>query len=74
MLGVRAEFNGLLIDPKIPSAWDRAEITRTFRGAVYEIEIIRTGNKAVYLDGEKTDINILPPLEKGSMHKVVVNI
>lgn len=74
MLGVRAEFNGLLIDPKIPSEWDRAEITRTFRGAVYDIEIVRTGNKSIYLDGEKTDTNILPPLEKGSRHKVVVNI
>ena len=74
MLGIRAEFNGLLIDPKIPSEWDRAEITRTFRGAVYDIEIVRTGNKSIYLDGEKTDTNILPPLEKGSRHKVVVNI
>ena len=39
MLGIRPEFDGLVIDPCIPGGWDGFTAVRRFRGAVYEIEM-----------------------------------
>ncbi len=39
ILGVRADYDGLIVDPCIPSGWDRFSIQRTFRGCRYEIEV-----------------------------------
>jgi cellobiose phosphorylase len=42
ILGIRPEFDGLRIDPVIPSAWPGFTATRRFRGATYEITVRRT--------------------------------
>src|SRR6185369_10999268 len=39
ILGVRADYDGLLVSPAIPSKWDHYEVTREFRGATYEIHV-----------------------------------
>ena len=41
ILGIRPEFDGLRIDPVIPSAWPGFTATRRFRGATYEITVRR---------------------------------
>lgn len=74
ILGVRAEFDGLLIDPKLPDSWQRAEIVRTFRGTKYEIEIIKAGNRQIFIDGTKYDSNVLPVLSDETVHKIRVEI
>lgn len=74
MLGVRAEYDGLMIDPQLPDAWESAKATRNYRNAVYEIEIKRTGNKEIFVDGEKIDSNIVPAFADGKTHKIVANI
>ncbi len=38
--GVRPEYDGLRIDPCIPSDWPELRVARRFRGATYEIEIL----------------------------------
>ncbi|MFC1453536.1 GH36-type glycosyl hydrolase domain-containing protein, partial [Verrucomicrobiota bacterium] len=56
LLGVRAQFDGLRLDPQLPAAWRRAAVWRRFRGAEYEIEIRRSARvKAteVVLDGRR---------------------
>src|SRR5262249_38675251 len=35
ILGVRAEYDGLVLSPAIPSQWDEYEVMREFRGATY---------------------------------------
>ena len=74
MIGVRAEFGGLMIDPKLPTEWKQTKITRTYRGAVYEIEMIRNGKIGIYLDDNLLDGKVLPVCKKGTRHKVIVNI
>src|SRR5664280_1634101 len=39
ILGVRPSYDGLIIDPCIPAAWDGFTVTRRFRGAIYEIQV-----------------------------------
>ena len=42
LFGVRGEFGGLRLDPKLPSAWKTARVWRRFRGAEYDIEMRRS--------------------------------
>ncbi|HUY49874.1 MAG TPA: hypothetical protein VMV92_29865 [Streptosporangiaceae bacterium] len=39
ILGIRAEFDGLRIDPVLPAEWPGFTATRRFRGATYEISV-----------------------------------
>lgn len=39
LLGIRADYKGLIIDPKIPSKWDGFCIKRTFRGKTLNITV-----------------------------------
>ena len=39
ILGIRASWKGLIIDPCIPSVWNEFRVTRQFRGCRVEIEI-----------------------------------
>ena len=77
MLGVRPELVGLRIDPCLPSSWTRAKMTRTYRGAIYEIEIekpagVCKGEVRMVLDGEELDGNIVPSREDGTRHSVKI--
>lgn len=77
ILGVKPEFDGLRVDPCIPSDWSGYKVTRIFRGATYEISIsnpngVQKGIKSVTVDGKLIDGNVLPVFEKGTTHKVEV--
>lgn len=79
ILGIRPQYNGLLIDPCIPSAWDRFEVTRIFRGATYQINVqnknrVQKGVLAITIDGNPLTGNLLPFFEPGSVHKVLVEM
>jgi cellobiose phosphorylase len=39
ILGVRADYSGLIIDPCIPAAWEGFTLDRRCRGAVYHIRV-----------------------------------
>ena len=70
MLGVRPELEGLRIDACLPLGQTRAKMTRTYRGATYEIEIekpegICKGRAKVILDGEELAGDVIPPQGDG---------
>lgn len=77
ILGIRPEFDGLVIDPCIPHAWDGFTAVRRFRGAVYEIEVqnpahVCRGVKALYLDGVRVErLPLLTPGETGCVTAVL---
>ena len=77
ILGVRPDYNGLVIDPCIPKKWKKCRITRPFRGAVYEISIKNPkakekGVKKIFVDGEEIDGTLIYPHGDGKTHKVEV--
>jgi len=77
ILGIRPDYEGLIIDPCIPEAWDGYRIEREFRGAHYQIEIsnpnhVSKGIKEIILDGEAFEGTTLPIFDKGSKHIVKV--
>ena len=59
ILGIRADFDGLLIDPCLPSEWNDVTVQRVFRGKTYHINIKRTGNNKVILNGTEMPSNVV---------------
>lgn len=46
MLGIRHTFDGLVIKPCLPSAWEAVSVHRVYRGTTYDIRISNPGKKA----------------------------
>jgi len=72
ILGIKPHYNGLVIDPVVPSDWKGFKVKRAFREAKYDIDIKRTGSFSLCLDGESVDGKQIP-YSPGS-HTVVVTI
>jgi len=77
MLGVRPWFDGLIIDPCVPAAWDSFQVVRPFRGAGYRVRVrnpqhVQRGVKSIKLDGRRVEGNKLPILVDGAEHVVDV--
>ncbi|HEX3073181.1 MAG TPA: hypothetical protein VHP30_06170 [Ignavibacteriales bacterium] len=65
ILGARPEYDGLMVDPAIPSDWKSFKVERAFRGTKYIIEVenpdgVDYGVKEIYVDGKRIEGNILP--------------
>lgn len=65
ILGIRPAFDGLIVDPCIPSTLKELKITRVFRGATIHITVLNPngaekGIKALYINGEQIQGNLIP--------------
>ena len=77
ILGVRPDYNGLVIDPCIPKAWKSFKVRRIFRGATYDISVrnpkkVNKGVKSLVVDGVKVEGNVVPVFKDKGEHKVEV--
>lgn len=77
ILGVRPDYNGLVIDPCIPKKWKGYTVRRFFRNAVYDINVknpngVNKGVKKLTVDGLKIGGNVAPVFNDGKTHKVEV--
>lgn len=77
ILGIRPEFNGLRIDPCIPSIWKGFSVRRYFRNAYYDINVVNEnssckGVKKLVVDGQEVKGNIVPVFNDNSNHNVTV--
>ncbi len=77
ILGIIPDWNGLKVDPSIPSAWDGFKAVRQFRGASYAITFknpdhVSKGIKSVTVDGNAVEGNVLPVFGDGKTHEVEV--
>lgn len=79
ILGVRPDFERLLVDPCIPREWGRFSVRRVWRGAVYDIEVenpdgVCRGVCAAWLGGTALAVEsgaaILPALPAGGSCRV----
>ena len=65
ILGVRPEYDGLVIDPCIPSSLEGFEVKRDFRGVTYHITVknpahVEKGIKALSVNGVTLEGNQIP--------------
>lgn len=77
ILGIKRDYDGLRISPCFPAEWKSAEVTRTFRGAVYHIMIynpdgLENGNPLITVDNKQVAGTEIPDFRDGKKHEVTV--
>ncbi|PQJ90013.1 GH36-type glycosyl hydrolase domain-containing protein [Aliivibrio sifiae] len=76
ILGVRAGFEGLTIDPCIPTNWPEFSVTRQWRGATYNIQVknpnsVSKGVQSITINGKEVN-GAVPVQAEGSVNDVIV--
>jgi cellobiose phosphorylase len=79
LLGIKPDYNGLIVDPCIPKVWNGFRVTRRFRGADYDIEVrnpkgVSKGVLDIIVDGVPVDGGMIPVFNDGGNHNVVVEL
>jgi cellobiose phosphorylase len=72
LLGVQPTLNGLRVAPCMPERFNEIEITRAYRGAVYNIRAVRGEAKGVTVNGERFDGDVIPVKEEGTVNDVEI--
>lgn len=79
ILGIKPEYEGLMIDPCIPPAWDGFEVQRWYRNAIYSISVknpqhVSRGIKRIAVDGREINSKTLPDFGDGQVHTVDIHM
>lgn len=75
LLGVKPDFDGLVIDPCIPADWKEYTVLRRWRGAEYRIHVtnpkgVEKGVASITVNGRQVDkVSVMP---MGSVNEVAV--
>ena len=77
ILGIKPDYDGLLIDPCLPSTAREYTVSRRFRGADYTIHVLNPqgvakGVKTISLDGQAIEGNVIPFSEGNHQVEVVM--
>ncbi len=77
MPGIMPDYDGLRVDPCLPSHFDKMELRRPYKGAVYNVTIknpdgVQKGVKKIIVDGERIKGNIIKAHGDGKEHSVEV--
>ena len=79
IMGLRRTYDGIVVQPCLPSVWKEASITRTYRGTTYEVVIRNPDGESggpvasVTVDGTERPAAMPLPID-GGRHDVVVTI
>jgi cellobiose phosphorylase len=79
ILGIRPDYEGLRIDPCIPSSWDTFTVKRVFRGSTYTITVnnpnhVCKGVASMMVDGFSVKDTLVPAFSDGKEHIVEVTL
>ncbi len=72
ILGIRPDYDGLVIDPKLPAGVGAFTVRRHFRGATYIIHAVPAGAYSLSLNGEPLPGKKVPVCPSGSEN--IVNV
>ena len=75
LLGIRPDFDELIIDPCIPANWKEFTVVRKWRGSTYTIHVtnpngVEKGVKRITIDGKES--GKIQPLPQGSKSRIEV--
>jgi cellobiose phosphorylase len=78
LLGVRPDYDGLVVDPQIGPDVPSFTVTRVARGATYEIHVTNSGTEGargrLTVDGTPVEGNLVPYAAEGSVVRVEVTV
>lgn len=77
ILGVRASYDGLIVDPCIPKDWDGFKVTRNYRGKSFDIEVknpnkVNKGVAVLTVNGKKLTGSLIPHDEMLDSNKIEI--
>ena len=77
ILGIKPDYNGLLIDPCLPTTAKEYKVRRKFRDAVYNIHVVNPngkekGVKRIVVDGQPVEGTVVP--DTAGEHTVEVEL
>ena len=77
ILGIRPDYDGLIIDPSIPADWDGFEVYREFRGKKLTIKVQNPNHKShgvseIVINGEAISGNQIPLVKMKPENTVTV--
>ena len=75
LFGIRGTKNGLMVHPNFPSHWDKASVTRYFRGARIYIDVRRdsdTREVTVLYEGKILESGLLTDIAEGRDYRLSV--
>jgi cellobiose phosphorylase len=71
LLGFKRDIDGVKIEPKIPSNWDKVFYKREFRGTIFEINITRGNSKKIVINGIEQKEEFIPIPSTGIKDRIV---
>ncbi|MDR0910233.1 MAG: glycosyl transferase [Spirochaetaceae bacterium] len=74
LLGIQARLNGLSIKPCLPASFKELQIKRQYRGANYNIHVLRTGTYSLSVDGKAIEGSVAPIAPAGKTMQVEVTV
>jgi cellobiose phosphorylase len=79
ILGIKPDYDGLIIDPCIPAEWKKYTVNRKFRGAGYHITVLNPnglnrGVKTITVNGKTVEGNRIPLQAEGSENEIEVTL
>lgn len=76
LFGLKGDGDALLIEPQLPSAWGRASAVRQFRGATFNVSIVRAAVEAIQVnvDGKACPTARIEAICAGKEYQVDVMI
>ncbi|MFW9834632.1 MAG: GH36-type glycosyl hydrolase domain-containing protein [Candidatus Thorarchaeota archaeon] len=79
IFGVKPQYQGLLVDPCVPTSWRKFKMTRHFRSTIYDIVFsnpqgVSKGIEAIHVDGQPLETNLIPAFSDGKTHKVSIKM
>jgi len=77
ILGIKPDYDGLIVDPCIPAGWNGFEIKRKFRNSIYRIVVknpshVNKGVDRLIVDGIVIKENKIPVFNDGATHDIEV--
>jgi len=74
IIGIKASFAGLIVEPHLPAAWDQVTYKRKFRKANYVFDITKAEETKISSDGVELEGNVIPDYQDGLTHQINVKI
>ena len=79
ILGIRADYEGLMVDPCLPEGWKKIHVQRFFRGVTYEITMESDGTEAagikkLIVDGIPVEGNRIPVITNKDRVEVKIHL
>lgn len=73
ILGLKKYGDTLKVQPAMPVAWEKYQVTYHYLDTTYEIEVIKSKKDSVTVDGKVQDDNLVKLVNDKTTHKVVVH-